>query len=290
LAGPGGPATIRRQVEASLSGALERLAGRAAVSMIIRRQIGQVLQAFAERSIPAVVIKGPEFADRLYRDPSLRSFTDGDLLVGRESFEQAKQIMEQLGYSAKPTAMKYQAGYGEQSFIRPGGGSMAVEIHWNLVNSPTMRRGVSVELSDLQFEAAKGAAGGHEGLPGRRLSAGALLLIAAVHAAAGHVFDRLQPLCDVCQAAREAAGEIDAAWLAETAKRTGAGLAVRAALELAGELLNEPRCSRLLAELHTPAGPAAWRLLINSSMVLRGGGGIDSVRRNIFRAMLKRRR
>jgi len=256
---------------------------RAAVSLLIRGQVEEILRALDARSVPAVVLKGSEFADRLYPRPHLRPFTDADLLVPRQAMTDARQVMRELGYLPKPNRMKYNSGYGQRGFVRslrPGG---AVEIHWNLVNSPSLRQGISVVYEDLQF-AGVPAGGGRP-----KLSAASLLLIASVHAAVSHCFDRLQPLCDVRQGARGAAGEIDIDWLSTAGRRTGGSLALRASLGLAGRTLAEPACERL-AGLAAPGGSDLWKLLVTPSVVLRAHAWHDSFRRQWFRALLKRPR
>ena len=98
------------------------------------------------------------------------------------------------------------------------------------MNSPTVRQGLSVTYEDLKPREA--------GDPmGDSLSPAVVLLIAAVHAAASHSFDKLQQLCDIAQLARGAAGEIDVPQLSAMTRATCAGLALRAALGLSGRTL-----------------------------------------------------
>ncbi len=251
---------------------------RTAFSLILRQQAGEITIALGDEGIGVTVIKGEEFADRLYPSASLRGFTDVDMLVGEESRDQTFGVMAELGYRSRDTRMKYDTGYGEMGFVRDGHPGGTVEIHWNLVNSPTLRRGISVEYEDLQFDSAC------------KLTPASLLLIAAVHGAASHGFDRLQLLCDVCQAARGAAGQIDIDWLSAAARRTGSCLAVTAALDLAGRTFTAPECGQVLEQLKLPRQSGIWKLMMTPAMVLRAHATLDSPRRSIFRQMLKRSR
>lgn len=280
-----GGASAQENLSAALKGPQETLLERTALSLVVRRQSEELLDALRRRDVPAVVLKGTEFADRLYPIASFRPFIDADVLVPPAALSDVRAVMQQLDYLPKPTKMKYNSGYGEQSFWRKGRPGGAVEIHWNLVNSPTLRRGVSVEFEDLQFE---GSQAGSSGRP--RLSPASLLLIAAVHGATSHSFDQLRLLCDVCQAARGAAGEVDADWLSDAAKQTGASLALTAGLGLAGRIFREPKCDRMLQRLGLAGRDYAWRVLLSPGVVLRAQTRIDSLRRTLFRAMLKRRR
>ncbi len=269
-----------KSVEESLHAADALLRKRTAVCMLLRRQADELTAALGQR-VPVVVLKGPIFADRLYPHPALRTFTDADLLVRPGDVEAADETIRQLGYRHKDTQMKYAEGYGERAYLADGPAGGAVELHWNLVNSPSLRRGISVEYDDLHIT---------DQADGRQaISPASLLLIAAVHAAASHSFDRLQLLWDVCLAARGAAGEIDEDWLADAAKRTGASLAVAAALDLSARVLGEPQCNALADRLGLVSRLKPWRVLLTRGVILRGHAWRDSFRRCGFRVLLKKR-
>ena len=97
--------------------------------------------------------------------------------------------------------MKYAGRLSERSWEHPAMPGAMVEVHDNLVNSPTVRRGVSVRLEDLPLE---------RGPDGRlRATPAGLLIIAAVHGAASHGFEKVQHLCDIAQVVRGRAGPVD---------------------------------------------------------------------------------
>jgi hypothetical protein len=175
--------------------------------------------------------------------------------------------------------MKHPAGYGEETWHHPVQSLGLVEIHWNLVNSPSLQRALSVTFEDLQLDP------GH--VPPRP-SPAALLLIAAVHSVAGHGLDRLQPLGDVLQAVRGAAGPLDEPWLSQALARTGAGRALATALAFAHRLYGEPECLALAHRLgiHRRAWPG--RCLLTRAAVLRAHAPRDSFRRQLLRELLKR--
>ena len=136
----------------ALAGAKGRLIGRAALSLMIRGQIREIAAEFRAAGVPVAVLKGADFADHLYPDPSLRPFTDLDLFVPEARVPEAEKAISRLGYVPHEASMKYGSGYGERSWVRPDRHEGTVEIHWNLVNSPTIRRGVGVAWEDLAFE------------------------------------------------------------------------------------------------------------------------------------------
>ena len=290
----------RRAADATaraLADAERRLVRQTGLAMLLRGQAAELVAALAESGVTAVVLKGTDFADRLYPRPGLRLFRDVDILISESALARTDLCLERLGYQATAASLKYASGYGQCGWRRPldhargrpelvegqpeaPGGT--VEIHWDLVNSPSLRRAVSVPLEALQVErpASPGS------LP--RLSPASVLLAAAVHGATSHAFDRLQVLYDVTQAVRGAAGPLDEAWLAEAAKRTGAAFALEVALALVGEVVAEPQCGELLARLHLPRSTCLWKPVLTRGVVLRAHSPWDSLRRQAFRELLKR--
>lgn len=278
-----------------LAPARQRLLDRATCCLLLRAQLREIIAAFISTGIPAIVLKGADVADRLYPSPHLRPFTDIDLLVPPGARHAAGENLTRLGYQPLAARMKHAEGYAECSFHRSGTPGGVVEIHWNLVNSPTLRRAVSVEYADLQWlpdeneDRHRQETSAPVPILWPHPSPAGLLLIAAVHGATGHQFDRLQLLCDVCLAVRGAAGEIDESYLAQTIDTTGAGRAMAMALHLAGTLLNEPKCHALAGRLHCPRPGLFSRMLLSPGVVLRGHARCDSFRRQLFRSMLKRK-
>ena len=266
-----------------LARAEEPLLGRVAFSLRLRKQLEPIVSAFAAAGVPALVLKGPEFADRLYPEPVLRPFTDLDLLLPRNALGDAGAVLGRLGYRRDPEPRRKHPGdYGEETWGLGEPAAGAVELHWNLVNSPPLRRRCSVEFGDLAIESAAAGA-----LP--TATPASLLLTAAIHAAASHRFDRLQPLCDVCQATRGAAGPLDAAWLGDTARRTGSAFALATALRLAGAIFREAACTSLVGEAAclSRAGRLCRRLLTPRTVLHSRTLGAG-LRRQLYRELLKR--
>jgi hypothetical protein len=57
-----------------------------------------VVEGLRSHGVRAVVLKGPSLGERLYRDPSLRSSNDIDLLVSPEQFHSALRGLAEQGY------------------------------------------------------------------------------------------------------------------------------------------------------------------------------------------------
>jgi hypothetical protein len=281
LAGQGnGPWNSFQPDPAAWEWARQQLRHRTVLSLVLRQQAQELTSHMHEAGLPAIVIKGCDFSDRLYSHPSLRPFTDVDLLIPERILPEARQVFRNLGYLPVPVPMKHATGYGEESWRQPARPGGTVEIHWNLVNSPSLRRALSVTYEDLQLET-------HQSRP--RPSAAAVLLIAAVHGVASHGVDRLQVLCDVVQAVRGTAGVLDEAWLAQAVSHTGTERALATSLALAHKMYREPACLDLMK--HLGIGRRAWagKLLLSRGVILRAHAARDSFRRQLFREFLKRK-
>jgi len=261
-----------RLIPHDLSALRRPLVAATGFAMMLRLRLPPILQALREHGVRAVVLRGPEFADRLYPEPGLRLFTDLDILVPRAAMETAGAALRRLGYQLLTLKhLKHTTPYGEQLWKHPDHGQEQVEIHWNLVNSPALQRGVSVELADLQFDSATG-----------QLTPASLLLIAAVHGATSHSFDRLQILCDIRQIAHQV---VDDDYLASVCQRTGSAFSVQTGLMLAERAFGDDACRRLRERL----GHAAPCWLLTPRAVLRSNKPLNKFRRQLFREILKRR-
>lgn len=272
-----------RQVVGAVKG---RLAQRSAMAMFLGAEARRLVGELAAAGVNAIELKGSDFASRLYARPGLRLFGDVDLFVRAGDWQRVGATMARLGYckfQGKP--QKHADGYGQRPWEHPAMPGAMVEMHDNLVNSPTVRRGVSVRLEDLPLE---------QGPDGRfRATAAGLLVIAAVHGATGHGFEKVQHLCDVAQVVRGRAGAIDETSLRSCAAKTGAGLSLATALDLTARSLNEPACAQLLARLELRWPRWIIRLLMTPAVVVRSQGahrrGV-TWRRRTLRQMLKSRR
>jgi len=273
------------EVSQTLGQVNKRLAQRTAMAMFLGAESQRLIGEFAAAGAEGIVLKGGDFAARLYAHPALRTFGDIDLLVRLRDAQVVAAAMARLGYVTRETRLKYAGGYSERTWEHPEITGAMVEVHDNLVNSPTVRRGVSVQLEHLPLE---------RGPDGRlRATPAGLLIIAAVHGATSHAFEKVQHLCDIAQVVRGRAGPVDERSLQECVGRTGAGLSLATALDLTARSLNEPACARLLERLGLRWPRRIVGLLMTPAVVVRSQGahrrGV-TWRRRMLRQMLKTRR
>ncbi|MDX6518628.1 MAG: hypothetical protein QOF50_1474 [Gaiellaceae bacterium] len=114
----------------------ERLERRFAIqalrSSLLRRELAGVAAACSE---PPVLLKGPGVADRFYPDPSLRPFTDLDLLVRRGALPADVAALAEAGFEALE---QFRPRFGEElghdvHLVRgAGAGRVDVELHWRI--------------------------------------------------------------------------------------------------------------------------------------------------------------
>jgi hypothetical protein len=276
IAGP----DSRRLVERTCAALDERTVVLAGQSMLLLHHGRRISAAMSRQSVPATVVKGPAFADTLYPAPADRSFTDIDILIPHASLQACSAILQDLGFAAVPSPLRNSRDYEEYKWTLPENPLVLIEAQTDLIHSPSLRTGIRFQHSDLM------AAGN-----GSDTDATALLMLAAVHGAAGHQFERLQPLVDVLQAARGAAGEIDANRLIRVADNTGSSAAVQTALDLAAELFNEPSARQLADAFRDVPWRRLRRCLVSPPAVLRSqsrNGSRDSWRRRALREMIRK--
>lgn len=273
------------EVAAAIQPLQKRLAEKAAITLFLEAESRRIMVQIHTEGAAAIPLKGSDFAKRLYDPPALRSYGDIDLLVRGSDWDVVRALMSRLGYVTQEEPMKHAGGYSEQTWEHPAMTGAQVEVHSNLVNSPTVRRGVSVKYEDVPLA---------PGLDGRlRATPAGLLVIAAVHGAASHGFDRLQHACDIVQIVRGRAGPVDESSLRECLARTGAGLSVALGLDLVERIFAETAATDLLERLKLRWPRRLTRLLITPPLIARSQGlrrRGTSWRRQTLRQMLKTRR
>jgi hypothetical protein len=210
-------------------------------SLRVRHHAQNVLEHMQQRGIPAVLCKGPDFADHLYPDPRLRATLDVDLLVPREQWLNAIQVLEAMGHKEMPGQPNPFVATGVISqrtwvFSLPGT-SIEVDLHWSLVHFPYFRRQAALDYWDLDWQ----------WLPGGRgvLTPASRLVIAAVHAVYHHQFDRLLQVVDVQKACARVDTDVEQQKVRALAERTGCKLALDVALQVTARFLDDPAVERL---------------------------------------------
>lgn len=70
-------------------------------NMSLLTDLAKVLAAFNEASIKAMVIKGASLIEMVYKDISLRTMLDVDILIYEEDFSKVRLILQKLGFTSE---------------------------------------------------------------------------------------------------------------------------------------------------------------------------------------------
>jgi hypothetical protein len=249
------------------------------------RQFGQQLMAaLIAAEVPAVLLKGPDFADHLYPQPALRPTRDLDLLVPQDRWPEAHTVLRQFGLrvARRHAGRTLTQDYGEQAWRREPFDGTFVDLHWNFIDKAGQRRRLRTAFDDWNW-AKQPAIGGVRLVSTPEIR----LVIAALHATISHQFERLLHLSDLRQAARQLA-EADLAKLQELLDRTRTQQVLAVALAVVARVLSDESSARLAARLRgcRPNPPLASRL-ITIHTVLGTGRPLAYVRRRLLREWLK---
>ncbi len=99
-------------------------------------ELFRLLEIFASKNIPALVVKGPVLAMQAYGDPTMRGYGDLDLLVRQRDIRRATESMQAAGYEAAVPLSAIDAGkIPGQYFFSKTDTKLVVELH----NDFTMR-------------------------------------------------------------------------------------------------------------------------------------------------------
>jgi hypothetical protein len=246
-------------------------------NMFIAGAARQILDETGKTSLPAVLVKGPDFAEACYGSLALRAFSDIDLLVRPDAASDLQDILIRQGFVAIVPNTK-RMDYSERRFTRlePNIGTVLVEIHTDLAHAPKLQRHCS-----LTYDRYAGSASGGVTMAAR-------LILAGVHGATSHRFDRLQYVADVLAIVRRGLNQVE---LGERVRETGSLLPVATALGLAARIFDCPACSELAASLPVTRNVRLARRLITPGIVLAAQGpgrSLNSWRRQLFRLLMTR--
>jgi hypothetical protein len=251
----------------------------------LRQLAEQAVQALTAASVCCTILKGQDFASRLYPTPALRPFRDVDILVPRSGYKQADAVVQQLGFKPVEPERKYaDEDYGQISYLATSAEQWSLELHWNVINSPAQRRTCSITWDDFSFEPQQPPA---QTAGYRRLTPVSLLILAGVHACVGHRFDSLQQLCDIRQICRGAAGAVDAAQLADACQRLRCETPVAWSLDMASRLFNCPESRNLSRAFRFSRNVVRPLALLGRQTVLRPQTRASKLRRSLARLRLK---
>jgi len=115
-------------------------------------QLARVLSSFKDEGVPVIPLRGPALAELLYRDPSLRPFTDLDLLVRETDLARALPLLTRLGYRHLEGghSLSHELTWRHAaSFISGRPDELPIDLHWGLVDYPGIAPATMVHHQEL---------------------------------------------------------------------------------------------------------------------------------------------
>ena len=201
----------------------------------LTRELLHILEKLNSDGIAALPYKGPVLAEILYRNVTMRQFSDLDLLIHSSDLPRIKSALAELGYepgielTEREERDYLKSGY-EYTFDRAAAQNL-VEVQWRI-----LPRFYAIDFDiDGFFERAVPFTLGGVGL--RTLCAEDLLLVLCVHAAK-HAWQQLSWLCEIAELARSQ--QLDWNAIQEQANRLGIQRVVAVSFFLAHKLLETP--------------------------------------------------
>lgn len=107
-----------------------------------REVLRDLLAAFAQEKILAVLLKGTAVAYDLYSSPATRSRGDSDVLIAAADLDRARGALRQLGYRPHPIGHGMSDDLSLQevwSLTCDGGTQHHIDLHTQLMNAPALR-------------------------------------------------------------------------------------------------------------------------------------------------------
>lgn len=251
----------------------------AGMELLLRHHGRRVLAALETAGVAAAIVKGPTFADRLYAEPAMRTFTDIDVLIPLSGRETSRTVLQDLGFELHDRDYREGRDFFEDVWLLATDRRVSIEIHSDLVHNPKLRAHASLSHDGLMSAGA-----------GDTNDATALLFVAATHGAMSHQFDRLQHLVDVSRAASGTGGPIDWQRLRNVCDMTGTRRGVVAALTLAGTMFSNRSLMQAADLLQPSLGDRLSGRLVTPAAVLDARSDRRSAmswRRKMFRKSLR---
>jgi len=165
---------------------------------LIAKQL-RVYKLFKQNNISVALFKGPLLAQTAYGELSLRQAGDIDVLINRQDFDQARTLLESLGYEMSPRLTPAQLishlnNHCELQFMRDEWFTV-VDLHWDLApRSFVFKLHASEVMSRLQSVSLAGTSV-------ETFSAEDLVLYLSMHGAK-HLWRRLEWIASLAESIR----------------------------------------------------------------------------------------
>ncbi len=121
-------------------------------------QLTRVLSAFEREGVPVIPLRGPALAEFLYRDPSLRAFSDLDLLIPEADLPRAQSLLSGWGYrhmeAGLPLSLELNWRHAA-CFAAERPEQIPIDLHWGLVDYPGIAPAAAINHQELWDRAVR---------------------------------------------------------------------------------------------------------------------------------------
>ena len=248
-----------------------------------------LLPRFRDYDIPVIVLKGPSLS-RYYPKEELREYNDLDMCIRKNDLDRAEKCLLENGYVyLEPHLLEHQKQHmGEIGFIRKDPPYITTEIHWDLINSPSLQRSTHLDLQDFWDHRTVVKTAGSEF---DTYSSEYQLLFLSIHMAYQHQYDRLIWLIDSLMLVEQEGHAYDWDLIVRKSEQYGIEIAVYYIFHLMEQLFGKPIPSRIEKHLI----PKKWKHrlyphLFSGRHLISGPSWIRKLRQKLIREGLKARR
>ncbi len=259
---------------------LERHRAQVFSTLRLTAELFCILQLFAAKDIPALVVKGPVLAMQAYGDPAMRSYGDLDLLVHQRNIRRATELLQAIGYQATVPLRVIDAGKipGQYLFAKPEA-KLLVELH----NDFTLRyfpRRLPLEKFFARHMLVHLDA--HE-IPA--LAVEDELVYICIHGTK-HFWERLSWIADVAALVTHQSG-IDWQGVTATAKEVGAERMLHTGLRLASDVLHADLPEAVLLAVQGDVGAGKLAVCVRTWLAAAGNAPPTLLERVAFRLRMR---
>jgi len=166
-------------------------------NLLLTAELLRLLGLLSACGIPGLPYKGPVLAASVYRDVSLRTFSDLDILIDKRNIRRAKDLILSQGYRPRTPltegqeAVRMRSKNAKDLAFVDSNDFVKIELHWGIAGVALF----PLDTKQLWSRLEKFELGGTSVL---HLGPEDMLLMLCVHGAK-HFFKRLEWVCDVAE-------------------------------------------------------------------------------------------